>query len=76
MGSIPIARSRLLRLRCARVSVAAEQPTGTDRKPTGLGLSLLVASVSCLVAAGGLLWWRRGDAVFSDVVLAALAWCF
>jgi hypothetical protein len=61
---------------CARVGVAAEQPTETDRKSPGLGLSLLVAGAACLVGAGGLLWWRRGDAVFSDVVLAALAWCF
>jgi hypothetical protein len=60
----------------AKVGVAAEQPTETDRRPPGLGLSLLVASAMCLVVAGGLLWWRRGDAVFSDMVLSALAWCF
>ena len=28
------------------------------------------------LAAGGLLWWRRGDAVFSEYVLSAFAWCF
>ena len=40
--------------------------------------ALLVAAMAglCLVAAGLLLWSRHGAAVFSDTVLAALAWCF
>ena len=38
--------------------------------------ALAAAAVVCLVAAGLLLWGSRGDAVFSDTVLAALAWCF
>jgi hypothetical protein len=40
------------------------------------GFVLVVASVVFLVVAGLLLWKRSGDAVFSDLVLAALAWCF
>ena len=44
-------------------------------RPT-LGLGLLAAGALCLVAAGGLLWWRRGAAVFEDVVSSAIAWCF
>lgn len=28
------------------------------------------------LAAGLLLWWRHGDAVFSEYVLSAFAWCF
>jgi hypothetical protein len=44
---------------------------------TGFSSRLLVAgAVGCAVAAGLLLWSRQGDAVFSDMVLAALAWCF
>jgi hypothetical protein len=38
--------------------------------------ALLAGSVLCLVAAGGLLWWRYGGAVFNDMVSAAVAWCF
>jgi hypothetical protein len=37
---------------------------------------LLAGAVLCLVASGGLLWWRYGGAVFNDMVLAGLAWCF
>ena len=45
--------------------------------PRTLGPRALVsAAVACLVLAGLLLWASRGDAVFGDVVLAALAWCF
>ncbi len=40
------------------------------------GVMLLAGAISCLVAAGGLLWWRYGGAVFNDMVLSALAWCF
>jgi hypothetical protein len=40
------------------------------------GRALVVAAVTCLVLAGVILWASRGEAVFSDVVLAALAWCF
>jgi hypothetical protein len=37
---------------------------------------LLAAALGCAVAAGLLLWSRQGDAVFSDLVLTALSWCF
>ena len=40
------------------------------------GRALAAAAVGCLVVAGLLLWSQRGDAVFADTVLAALAWCF
>ncbi len=40
------------------------------------GHALAAAAVGCLVVAGLLLWSRQGEAVFSDTVLAALAWCF
>jgi hypothetical protein len=44
---------------------------------SGLAVRMLVgAAVGSLVLAGVVLWSHRGDAVFSDVVLAALAWCF
>ena len=37
----------------------------------------LLAGATLLLAAGGLgRWWSRGAAVFGDIVLAAVAWCF
>lgn len=41
-----------------------------------IALALGVVSVMMLLGAGGLLWWRHGDAVFSEIALAGLAWCF
>jgi hypothetical protein len=44
---------------------------------TGLSArALAAAALGCLVIAGLLLWGSRGEAIFSDMVLAALAWCF
>jgi len=39
-------------------------------------LALGGAAVVMLLGAGGLLWWRHGDAVFTEIALAGLAWCF
>jgi hypothetical protein len=57
---------------------AADDPVSGRARPGGgiLGIGLLAAGTLCLVAAGGLLWWRRGAAVFEDVASAAIAWCF
>lgn len=41
-----------------------------------LALALAGGAALCLVAAGGLMWWKHGDAVFGSLVTAALAWCF
>lgn len=41
-----------------------------------LGRLLIGGAVACLIGVGGILWWRQGGAVFNDMVLAALAWCF
>lgn len=45
------------------------------RRQVPLGPTLLAAGAFCLIAAGGLLWWHRGAAVFEDIVAAAIAWC-
>jgi len=37
---------------------------------------LVISAAALFVGAGGLLWWRHGAAVFSDMVLAGIAWCF
>jgi hypothetical protein len=54
-------------------------PSGTDtvHAPRGrLAALLVVGAVAMLAGAGLLLWASQGAAVFNDVVLAALAWCF
>ncbi|HEX2509326.1 MAG TPA: hypothetical protein VHK66_02290 [Microvirga sp.] len=40
------------------------------------GSVLVAASLASVVGAGLLLWHRSGDAVFADMVSAAIAWCF
>lgn len=40
------------------------------------GRWLIGLAAAGLLAAGLALWSRHGDAVFTDVILAALAWCF
>jgi hypothetical protein len=59
-----------------RADLAAELKTESTDRPRRLGPALFGAAALLLVAAGFLMWSRYGPAVFSDVVLAALAWCF
>jgi hypothetical protein len=47
----------------------------TDQQEQRVRIGLLVAAVLCLVASGGLMWWRYGGAVFNDLVQTTLAWC-
>jgi hypothetical protein len=47
-----------------------------ERRSGTAGRVLLALSIGSFVAAGLLLWNRQGKAVFSDMVLAAFAWCF
>ncbi len=51
------------------------QPSSEARSSFAIR-ALVAAAIGSLVIAGLLLWTSRGDAVFSDMVLAALAWCF
>jgi hypothetical protein len=52
---------------------------GGDVSRTGstrlLGRVLVALALALLAAAGGLLWWHRGAAVFGELMLAGLAWC-
>jgi hypothetical protein len=48
----------------------------TQAPPSRAGALLLGLGGLALVATGALLWWTNGAAVFTDSVLAALAWCF
>jgi hypothetical protein len=59
------------------MSAAADQQSlASERRTSRAALLVAVAVALCLVGAGLLFWARHGDAVFSDTVLAALAWCF
>lgn len=50
-------------------------PSATDG-PGAFGLKLLGAGALLMVAAGGLLWWREGEKLFTDGLIAAIARCF
>lgn len=55
------------------MSIGTEPSSLVERRA---GLALVAAAFLCLVAAGSLLWWHYGGAIFSDMVVATLAWCF
>ena len=40
------------------------------------GLWLLAGGFGLLLAAGLLLWWREGDRLFTDGLIAAIVACF
>lgn len=44
--------------------------------PGAFGLKLLGGGALLMVAAGGLLWWREGEKLFTDGLIAAIARCF
>ena len=58
------------------VEVAAGRDKVGHVGSPGVARLLLVLGGLFVVAAGGLLWFRHGAAVFSDYASAALAWCF
>lgn len=45
-------------------------------QPPRLGLWLLAGGFCLLLLAGLLLWWREGDRLFADGLIAALLACF
>ncbi len=45
-------------------------------QPSRLGLGLLAGGFGLLLLAGLLLWWREGDRLFADGLIAALLACF
>ena len=44
--------------------------------PSRTGLVLIGAGVLALLLAGLLLWWREGDRLFTDGLIAAIVACF
>jgi hypothetical protein len=47
-----------------------------DHRTSRSGTALWAGAAACLVAAGLVLWAVRGGAIFSEMVLSAVAWCF
>jgi hypothetical protein len=84
--SLAISPGMLRRFRLAKAAFRCHiAPMSSDAGHSNLrglpgagrtSLVLVAAAVGLLTAAGLLLWKRNGDAVFGDMVLAALAWCF
>ncbi len=48
----------------------------SDPPPSRLGIALLAGGALTLVLAGLLLWWREGDRLFTDGLIAAIVACF
>jgi hypothetical protein len=44
--------------------------------PSRFGIALLTGGGCALLAAGLLLWWREGDKLFTDGLIAAIVACF
>ncbi len=44
--------------------------------PSSKARWLLAGTVACFIAAGGLLWAREGERLFTDGLVAAIARCF
>lgn len=44
--------------------------------PSRLGIALLAGGAFALLVAGLLLWWREGDRLFTDGLIAAIVACF
>ncbi|PTM40298.1 hypothetical protein C8D03_1811 [Bosea sp. 124] len=55
---------------------ADETREAESAAPSRLGIALLAGGALTLVAAGLLLWWREGDRLFTDGLIAALVACF
>lgn len=44
--------------------------------PSRMGIALLAGGAVALLLTGLLLWWREGDRLFTDGLIAAIVACF
>lgn len=72
---MPAAQARRLRYgRC--MAIIDPETDGPDPAPSRLSLMLLASGAIALLLAGLLLWWREGDRLFTDGLIAAIVACF
>ena len=60
----------------AQPSQPEDSPEAVASAPSRLGITLLAGGALTLVLAGLLLWWREGDRLFTDGLIAAIVACF
>ena len=53
-----------------------DQPLAPDPHAGRLALALMGGGTLALLAAGLVLWWREGDALFAQGLVAAILSCF
>jgi hypothetical protein len=58
------------------MSTSSPLETQDGRPGSKLGLWLLAGGGLSLLLAGLLLWWREGDRLFTDGLIAAILACF
>ncbi len=78
-GSIPFARSKDRPSASASGSVAVAASSSSEPVASPASAVLRIAAflfAGALVAFGGLMWALHGEAVFTDLISAAVAWCF
>jgi CHASE3 domain sensor protein len=56
--------------------VTSEIDGAQDAAASRLGILLLCGGALTLLLAGLLLWWREGDRLFTDGLIAAIVACF
>jgi len=57
-------------------SARADSPEPDDAPPSRTGIALLAGGAFALLLTGLLLWWREGDRLFTDGLIAAIVACF
>lgn len=60
----------------ARDSAGAGPSEPAATPPSRAGIALLAGGAFALLLAGLLLWWREGDRLFTDGLIAAIVACF
>jgi hypothetical protein len=55
---------------------AQDDPQQVTAPPSRAGILLLAGGALGLLLTGLLLWWREGDRLFTDGLIAALVACF
>lgn len=60
----------------AQDGAKVETGDSDDTPPSRAGIALLAGGAFALLLTGLLLWWREGDRLFTDGLIAAIVACF